>query len=137
MYEQITAFLPKLKEQPQGEWIIDHVNDGTPEHPKQFPFVGYSRAVHEFEDTVYQFVDDHKEMQLTNYSGILEKVNVKWGLDSMKNADVSSYDGTTVMALIVGAMRAERFCDGALLDFLESGSVQRWLARLIEIDNTK
>ena len=52
----------------------------------------------------------------------------------MKNADVSSLDGKTVVALLVGAIRAERFCDGALLDFFEDGSIVKWLSRLKEID---
>lgn len=39
------------------------------------------------------------------------------------------------MALLLGAVRAERFCDGALLDFFEDGSVKRWLLRLREIDD--
>ena len=39
------------------------------------------------------------------------------------------------MALLLGAVRAERFCDGALLGFFEDGSIRRWLLRLREIDN--
>ncbi len=46
-------------------------------------------------------------------------------------------DGRTVVALLTGAIRAERFCDGALLDFCKSGAVLRWLKRLKEIDNGK
>jgi hypothetical protein len=134
MFEQIIEFLPKLKGKPFGEWIIDQENDGTPEHPIQLPFVSYSQIVHEFEEAVYRFVDEHREMQLTDYAGILRKANVQTGLDSLKDADVSDYDGTTVMALIVGAIRAERFCDGALLGCFESGCIQKWLERLVEID---
>ena len=52
----------------------------------------------------------------------------------MEGADVSALDGKTVMALLVGAVRAERFCDGALLGFLESGCIGRWLRRLRQID---
>ena len=33
-------------------------------------------------------------------------------------------------------MRAERFCDGASKEFVENGSVKRWLERLVEIDNS-
>ena len=39
------------------------------------------------------------------------------------------------MALLLEAVRAERFCDGALLGFFEDGSVKRWLLRLREIDD--
>ena len=52
----------------------------------------------------------------------------------MKHADVSALGGRTVMALLVGAVRAERFCDGALLAFCEDGSVAKLLQRLKELD---
>ena len=52
----------------------------------------------------------------------------------MSEADVSHLDGKCIMALIVGAVRAERFCDGALLGFFKDGSIKKWLMRLKEID---
>ena len=73
-------------------------------------------------------------MELTRYGDILEKANIKWDAQSMKYADVSDLDGRTVMALLVGAVRAERFCDGALLAFCEGGNVAKWLQRLKELD---
>ena len=136
MFETITAFLPKLQGTEFGEWIVDKVNDGSPEHPKQFPFVAYGRTVTDLENAIYRFIDDHKEMELTHYGDILAAAHIEWGSDSMKNADVSSLDGRTVMALLVGAVRAERFCDGALLGFCEDGCVAKWLQRLKAIDQS-
>ena len=43
-------------------------------------------------------------------------------------------DAKTVLALLNGAIRADRFCEGALLDFMKSGAIQRWLVRLKELD---
>ena len=40
------------------------------------------------------------------------------------------------MALIMAAVRAERFCDGALKEFFENGSIEKWLLRLKELDGT-
>lgn len=54
----------------------------------------------------------------------------------MSEADASKLDGQVVMALLLGAVRAERFCDGALLGFFEDGSIRRWLLRLKEVDET-
>jgi 3-oxoacyl-[acyl-carrier-protein] synthase III len=42
-----------------------------------------------------------------------------------KIADVANMDAKTVIALLIGAVRAERFCDGALLSFLKDGSITR------------
>jgi hypothetical protein len=54
----------------------------------------------------------------------------------MSEADVSGADVTCVLALLVGAVRAERFCDGALLRFFREGCIRRWLERLKEIDDS-
>lgn len=134
MYEGITAFLPRLKNTEYGEWVVDTVNDGSPEHPQQFPFVAYQRVVKELVDATYSFLNQHEEMGLAQYQKILNKANIEWDENSMKNANVSSADGKTVMALLIGAIRAERFCDGALLEFFEDGSIVKWLSRLLEID---
>ena len=134
MFTRLTDLLPRLQNGDYGEWIIDKENDGSPGHPKQVPFVQYSPAVMDLTDGVYQFMDEHKEMKLARYGDILKEANIWWDFESMTDAEVSALDGRTVVALLVGAVRAERFCDGALLDFCESGSVIKWLRRLEEIE---
>ena len=134
MFEKLTSFLPKLQDKEYGKWVIDKENDGTLEHPIHMPFVEYGSIVRDFTKAAYSFIDAHKEMGLTDYKSILSESNIEWGMDSMKNADVSSLDGRTVMALIVGAIRADRFCEGALLGFFEDGSIAKWLSRLEETD---
>ena len=54
MYESLTSLLSKLQGAEYGEWIIDRENDGSPEHPKQFPFVAYGRAVTDLENAIYR-----------------------------------------------------------------------------------
>ena len=34
----------------------------------------------------------------------------------------------------LGIIRAERFCEGTLLDFCKNGCIAKWLLRLQEID---
>ena len=55
----------------------------------------------------------------------------------MEAFDVSNADGRCVMAMLMGAVRAERFCDGALLSMFKKNSIQRWLERLRELDEAK
>lgn len=136
MFEELTALLPKLQNN-YGKWIVDRENDGTQEHPIQFPFVAYTKMVKEFTDKVYRFVDEHKDLELNHYYNILAAAGIEWSGKSMENINVETLDGITIMALIVGAIRAERFCDGALLGFLESGCIKRWLLRLQEIDSSQ
>lgn len=137
MYEKLTNILPELSDsKAAGEWIADHKNEGTKEHPIQFSFVVYAEAVTKLEDNIYAFEKEHPELSLGKYSAILEEQGVKWDMRSMSSADVSAFTGRQVAALLLGAVRAEHFCDGALKEFVENGSVKRWLERLVEIDKT-
>lgn len=134
MYESLTKYLLAFPGDEKGTWIIDNENDGTPEHPIQMPYVNYSRLVRDFTDDVYSFVDKHEEMGLRNYAEILKENGIEWGMDSMSTAVVKNLDAKCVLAMILGAVRAERFCDGALLGFFENGSIARWIERLKELD---
>ena len=133
-FENLTKYLAMLDDDNVGTWITDKENDGSPEHPIQMPFVNYSDMVHHFLDDVYEYVETCKDLGLNKYGEILERNGLEWGAKSMSEADVSKLDAQCVMALIVGAVRAERFCDGALLGFFKDGSIQKWLTRLKEID---
>lgn len=133
-FEELTKYIPLLDQAEIGRWIIDAKNDGTVEHPIQFPYVAYSRLVSRFIDDVHDFVGDHPELHLTRYSDILVEVGLEWSIQSMNGAIVENLNEQAVCALIVGAVRAERFCNGALLNFFKSGSIMRWLCRLQEID---
>ena len=73
-------------------------------------------------------------MDLYRYRNILNEAGIEWSADPMRNADVSSLDGRTVMAMILGVIRADRFCEGALLAFLEDGIISKWLSRLYSLD---
>lgn len=133
-YDTLSKYLPQLSDDSFGTWIIDRENDGTPEHPIQMPFVNYSELVYNFIDDVMRIVDQNQEMQLTHYGKILNDNGIEWGSKSMSEADISGADVTCVLALLVGAIRAERFCDGALFGFFRDGSIRKWLERLKEID---
>lgn len=43
-FESLTKYLPLLSDDSIGTWFVDRENDGTPEHPKQMPFVQYSNT---------------------------------------------------------------------------------------------
>jgi hypothetical protein len=134
MYETLIEYLSKLDNSDYGKWHVDTEHKGTEEDSFHMPFVGYERIVIDLEHAIYDFVDIHPEVELTKYSEILEQNGLEWGTDSMEQTDVSSLDGRAVMALLVGVLRADRFCEGVLLGFLNSGTMNRWLERLKEID---
>ena len=134
MYESLTKYLIEFTGDEFGTWIIDKNNDGTPEHPIQMPHVNYANTVYRFIHDVSAFVDEHKDLELKRYSDILKANGIEWGMDSMTAAVIENLDAKCVLALIVGAIRAERFCDGALLRFFKNGSIARWLERLQELE---
>lgn len=133
-FEKLTKYIPLLDQTEIGNWVIDTENDGTIEHPIQFPFVAYSSLVSNFIDDVSGFVEDNPELHLNRYPDILEESGLEWSTQSMSGAIAEDLDAKVVCALIVGAVRAERFCDGALLNFFMNGSMMKWLHRLQEIE---
>ena len=133
-FQSLTKYISLISKDDIGTWVIDRENDGSMEHPIHFPFVNYSDMVDQFVEDVYSFSDEHPEFGLNRYGEILEKNGLEWGGQSMSAADVSDKDAQCVLALILGAVRAERFCDGALMSFFKDGSIEKWLTRLLEID---
>ena len=110
MYESLTMLLSQFDDdEAYGEWIVDRKSKGTPDDPIQFPFVNYGRAVIELKKAIHEFEEAHPEYGLTRYRDVLAASDIDWSAESMGNADVSSLDGKTVAALILGAVRADRF----------------------------
>ena len=114
--------------------IQPNTREGSEIYPIQFPFVAYSSLVSNFIDDVSVFVEDNPELHLNRYPDILEESGLEWSTQSMSGAIAEDLDAKVVCALIVGAVRAERFCDGALLNFFTNGSMMKWLHRLQEIE---
>lgn len=133
-YSALTKYINLLENDNVGEWICDKENDGSSERPMQFPFVSYSITVDKLTDDIYKFAKESDEIVLSKYAEILQANGIEWGYDSMMQADASGLDAQCILALLIASLRAERFCDGALLGFIKSGAVTRWLKRLQELD---
>ena len=136
-FEKLTQYILQIDNDEIGRWQIDRENDGTPEHPIQLPFVIFSEMVNQFTMDVGAMVKQSPEFELRNYHQILEENGIQWGSKSMSGAIVEDLDARCICALLVAAVRAERFCDGALLAFFKDGSITRWLQRLKEIDEER
>lgn len=74
---------------------------------------------------------------LYSYNDILFENGIEWDNVSMSEVDTSTLDGKCITALLMGAIRADRFSEGALLYFFETGTITKWLNRLKEIDEKK
>ena len=78
-------------------------------------------------------ISNEDREKLKQYGEILEEHGIKWGQREMESVDVSDMDLQGVLALLMGMVRAERFCDGAIMGMLRSGAVLRWLQRIEKI----
>ena len=129
-FDILTKYIPLIQSDSIGEWNSNKGNDGTPEHPFQMPYVIYSKMVNNFINDVYAFMESNEDMELARYREIIENCGLTLGSESIKNTDISKLNAQCVLALIMSAVRAERFCDGALLVFFKSGCMLRLLERL-------
>ena len=133
-YSALTKYINLLKNDNAGEWTCDKENDGSSERPIHVPFVSYSIAVNNLADDIYKFAKESDEIVPSKYAEIIQANGIEWGYDSMMKADASGLDAQCILALLIASLRAERFCDGALLEFIERGAAIRWLKRLQELD---
>ena len=132
-YELLTKYIQVFENGDFGEWFIDKENDGSMEHPIQMPYVMYSKTIDDFIDDVHRFVDLHEDMGLTDYRKVIEDRGID--MSEAKQADITNIDVIGLCALIVANVRAERFCDGAILSSCKDGTFIKWLNRLKELDN--
>ncbi len=93
---------------------------------------GDSALVHSFADTFHDFVNERTDLRLDYYRDILAQNGIV--TDRLDEADVSSKDAVCVLAMMFAAVRAERFCDGFLLENCKNGTIVRWLERLKSLD---
>lgn len=127
IYKTLTDYLTDIENNTSGDWIIHS--------EKPMPYTMYSPVIRRFEKEVYIFEENHPEYELNHYNDTLRANGIEWETKAMQNADVSQMDGKSVMALLMGAVRGERACEGVLLSLFENGTIKKWLLRLKELDS--
>lgn len=135
MYESLTVFLERMRSESSGEWVFDNVSKGTLDDPFEVPWVDWSPCTSAFVEAVYAFQAAHPEYGLEQYGDVLSECGLEWDAVVMERADVSNLDGRYVMALILGGIRADRFCEGQLKRWIDNGVFEKWLSRLKELDD--
>ena len=132
MYEPLTNYIPEFEKRSFGECVPCKKQ---PDGSFQMGYVHYHDSVSEFIKAVYNFNESLGETGVTDYQAVLQEHHLDWSNESLNGADVSQVDGRTVLAMVIGVIRAERFCDGVLLEYLENGTILKWLNRLRELDS--
>lgn len=83
-----------------------------------------------FIKTVYEIEEEHPELELNNYQEVLENNGLEWSADSLMNADLSDKDAQCLLAMILSIIRADRFNEGVLREFLDRDYITSWLIEL-------
>ena len=126
-YSVLFKYIDLLSNDLFGNWVVDTVSAGTIEESIQLPHVLYSHTVNEFIRDVYSCWENSG---LEDYIQLLNSHDIEWDSESMRNANVGELPSEVILALLLGAVRAEKFCDGALLGFLKDDTIQKWLGAL-------
>ena len=88
-----------------------------------------------YNDTVNAFVKMmYDGFMVYDYSEVLDKLKERTGTREIYNVPISALSADEALACITWAIRADRFCDGALSVALEDGFITRCLTRLREFD---
>lgn len=127
VYTSLIKYLDLFSNISFGEWYFDTQNDGTMEHPIQIPYVRYSPVVDDFINEVHRQWD---QSGMSDYIQILKENNIEWDYHSMSRENYTLLDSAVILALLLAAVRAEKFCDGALLSFFKNNCIQNWLCEL-------
>lgn len=133
-YDMLFKHIELLSGEDFGKWFSDKDNYGSMERPIQMPYFEYSQVVENFVTDVRLCWE---KSGLQDYLQVLRSHNIEWGSQSMSNADISVLPSEVVLALLFGATRSEKSCDGALLGFLKNGNIQKWLKSIKEKAETE
>lgn len=131
-FDRLTAFIGPLKQGDFGEWISEPGHKGTVGDPVPVPYVKYSEIIAEFADALDDFMRKNPEYSPAALHSRVKKYFTEWNWDTIDEADVSKMDSFDTVALLVEVFRAERFCDGLVLEKMRSGVILKWLERLKE-----
>ena len=135
-FHLLTKYIVKFEEMVSfGRWITDEGE--SQDKPVQIPFVVYDDLVTMFIEEFYHFAELHPEYKLKNYHSIIESYGLDWEKESLEKVPLETLDEQCVLALLMGAIRADRFAEGALLDFFNEGFIVKWLRILQEMDSNR
>ena len=94
--------------------------------------VRYSAVVNALIEDAEAFFCAHEEARPPEYD--LARENDCYAYFSAGKINPAILDARSVLALLYGVLRTERFCPGTLLDLLRDGTVTGWLLRLRDLD---
>ena len=134
MYEPLTRYIEVLASDEIGILVGGECREGIADDPIPMLHMDYSEAVREFEQEFYAYAEAHPEYGFKEYRHVLESKGVEFDAEGFSKVDLVMSDAQTVLLMTMSIIRAERFSEGVLLEYLESGAIPAWLTRLRQLD---
>lgn len=132
MFENLTRYLDILNDGDYGEFIPPGKDDNGVYVLHGFQ---YSKDVDMLEKDVYSFAEKHPKFNHTKYSEILEENGIDLQDPSLFKNKLYNLDPKVVFIVLFSLIRAEHFCEGAIMSSLKEGKIQECLKVLRDSDN--
>lgn len=134
-FKELTKFIDKLKDGNYGEWAKQPEDaDGSKEHPFLLGFVIYTKDVYKLVDEIIKIDDKHPEYKFSEYNEEIEKLLKAANVKNVDSLDINKLDIKSCCVILYALLRADRFAEGLLLNYLKSGFVKKVLERVKELD---
>lgn len=134
--DDLLDLIPDLEHGEIGNWADTGKHAGTAEDPLIMPYVTYSPAVEKkLIEEIYRIDELNSGLGLHSYVNVLEEYGFEWSDESLRSAVVAELDARCILAMILAIVRADRFSEGILLQYLEEGIILAWLNRLNELED--
>ncbi len=127
----LTDHIKELTDIKYGEWSSGEVDS---EDTIGIPTVSYNSAVNRFLFDFELFITKNSDIKYHNYEDVLKRAKIKNNAEDFYNTDIADLSSAVILAMIIGILRKDRFCEGILLNAFENGYILRWLKRIKEID---
>jgi hypothetical protein len=138
-FRVLTKFVPKISESMQYDRYISEQKSESSwrkiESERRIP-MNLSELSEVFVSEFIAYSENDPEFELADYISILNEHDLMWDEPSMMNANIDILDAQCTLALIMGVIRMDHDDPGALVRYMEFGTIQTWLDRLMIIDIT-
>lgn len=125
-FQELTKYIKEFEKEDFGRWCEQK---GKTDQTLELPYVDYSVTVDNFIHSVANFSKENPDLDLANYRDILEQQSI--GVDQeFGQKQIGKLDDQTILALIVNAIRTDKFDEGFLLRTLKRGQITVWLKEL-------
>ncbi len=127
IYHNLISYIDRFADGDYGEWSNPKEKD-TSETQYILPYFIHSNKTIAFVKEIYRV---SKELGIKNYKDVMKKN----GIDcKFEDIDFSKLNSEGIIAILLFVVRGDRFVEGMLEGWLESGRINKLLEKLKELE---